>query len=176
MPLPSKSTLFIEIQYASPAIQAVLSQQVSENLIKKWVKAASPANGQLTLRFVNVAEGKKLNFAFRKKDKATNVLTFPYEFSKSQVHADIIFCLPLLQKEAKEQGKTLKAHLAHLIVHGCLHAQAYDHETKKDAQKMEALEVQILKRLGFSNPYLDHFEVDCVDNSVVNSVVNSNSH
>jgi probable rRNA maturation factor len=72
------------------------------------------------------------------------------------VHADIIFCLPVLHKEAKEQGKTLKAHLAHLIVHGCLHAQSYDHESKKDAQKMEALEVQILKRLGFPNPYLDN--------------------
>jgi probable rRNA maturation factor len=128
---------------------------VSDSLIKKWVKAASALSGQLTLRFVNATEGKKLNFAFRKKDKATNVLTFPYELSKSTVSADIIFCLPVLQKEAKEQGKTLKAHLAHLIVHGCLHAQAYDHETKKDAQKMEALEVQILKKLGFSNPYGD---------------------
>ena len=154
MPLPSKSKLLIEVQYASPAIEAALAAQASVNVIKKCVKAASPQNGQLTLRFVNAAEGKKLNLAFRKKDKATNVLTFPYEFSRSQVHADIIFCLPVLQKEAKEQGKTLKAHLAHLIVHGCLHAQAYDHETKKDAQKMEALEVQILKRLGFSNPYL----------------------
>jgi probable rRNA maturation factor len=154
MPLPSKSKLLIELQYASPAIEATLAAQASATAIKKWVKAASQQNGQLTLRFVNAAEGKKLNLAFRKKDKATNVLTFPYEFSQSQVHADIIFCLPVLQREAKEQGKTLKAHLAHLIVHGCLHAQAYDHETKKDAQKMEVLEVQILKRLGFSNPYL----------------------
>jgi probable rRNA maturation factor len=155
MPSPSKSKLIIELQYASPAIEATLISQVSDSLIKKWVKAASALSGQLTLRFVNAAEGKKLNFAFRKKDKATNVLTFPYELSKSTVSADIIFCLPVLQKEAKEQGKTLKAHLAHLIVHGCLHAQAYDHETKKDAQKMEALEVQILKKLGFSNPYGD---------------------
>ena len=155
MPSPSKSKLIIELQYASPAIEAILTSQVSDSLIKKWVKAASALSGQLTLRFVNAAEGKKLNFAFRKKDKATNVLTFPYELSKSTVSADIIFCLPVLQKEAKEQGKTLKAHLAHLIVHGCLHAQAYDHETKKDAQKMEALEVQILKKLGFSNPYGD---------------------
>jgi probable rRNA maturation factor len=155
MSSPSKSKLIIELQYASPAIEATLTSQVSDSLIKKWVKAASALSGQLTLRFVNAAEGKKLNFAFRKKDKATNVLTFPYELSKSTVSADIIFCLPVLQKEAKEQGKTLKAHLAHLIVHGCLHAQAYDHETKKDAQKMEALEVQILKKLGFSNPYED---------------------
>jgi probable rRNA maturation factor len=154
MSSPSKSKLIIELQYASPAIEATLISQVSDSLIKKWVKAASALSGQLTLRFVNAAEGKKLNFAFRKKDKATNVLTFPYELTKSTVSADI-FCLPVLQKEAKEQGKSLKAHLAHLIVHGCLHAQAYDHETKKDAQKMEALEVQILKKLGFSNPYGD---------------------
>ena len=155
MPPLSKSKLMIELQYASPAIEAVVATQASATLIKKWVKASSPPNGQLTLRFVNMAEGKKLNLAFRKKDAATNVLTFPYELTKSNVHADIIFCLPVLQKEAKVQGKTLKAHLAHLIVHGCLHAQAYDHETKKDAEKMEASELQILKKLGFSNPYLD---------------------
>ena len=155
MPPLSKSKLMIELQYASPAIEAVVATQASATLIKKWVKASSPPNGQLTLRFVNMAEGKKLNLAFRKKDAATNVLTFPYELTKSNVHADIIFCLPVLQKEAKVQGKTLKAHLAHLIVHGCLHAQAYDHETKKDAEKMETSEVQILKKLGFSNPYLD---------------------
>ena len=155
MPPLSKSKLMIELQYASPAIEAVVATQASASLIKKWVKASSPPNGQLTLRFVNMAEGKKLNLAFRKKDAATNVLTFPYELTKSNVHADIIFCLPVLQKEVKVQGKTLKAHLAHLIVHGCLHAQAYDHETKKDAEKMEASEVQILKKLGFSNPYLD---------------------
>ncbi len=155
MPSLPKSKLMIELQYASPAIEAVVATQASASLIKKWVKASSTPNGQLTLRFVNMAEGKKLNLAFRKKDAATNVLTFPYELTKSNVHADIIFCLPVLQKEAKVQGKTLKAHLAHLIVHGCLHAQAYDHETKKDAEKMEASEVQILKKLGFSNPYLD---------------------
>ena len=155
MQAPTKSKLLIELQYASPAIEAVLNQQASENVIKKWVKAATHQGGQLTLRFVNAAEGKKLNLAYRNKDKATNVLTFPYELSKSNVMADIIFCLPIVQNEAKEQGKTLKAHLAHLIVHGCLHAQAYDHETAKDAKKMESLEVQILEKLGFSNPYLE---------------------
>ena len=82
------------------------------------------------------------------------MLTFPYELSKKNIVADIIFCLPVVQKEAKEQGKTLKAHLAHLIVHGCLHAQGYDHEHGKDAKKMEALEVRLLKELGFTNPYL----------------------
>jgi probable rRNA maturation factor len=155
MLIPSKSELLIELQYASPAIEAALAAQASANLIKKWVKAACPLNGQLTLRFVNAAEGKKLNFAFRKKDYATNVLTFPYELSKNSLSADIIFCLPVIQKEVKEQNKSLKDHLAHLIVHGCLHAQAYDHKIKKDAEKMEALEIKILHQLGFTNPYLD---------------------
>jgi len=145
----------VDFQYASPAIEKTIAGQVSENIMKQWVKAASPRNGLVTLRFINAAEGKQLNFAYRKKDKATNVLTFPYELSKTSVYADIIFCLPVLQKEAKEQDKSLKAHLAHLIVHGCLHAQGYDHVKQKAAHKMETLEVQILKRFGFSNPYLD---------------------
>lgn len=143
----------VDFQYASPAIEKAIAGQVSENIMKQWAKAASPQNGLVTLRFINAAEGKQLNFAYRKKDKATNVLTFPYELSKTSVHADIIFCLPVLRKEAKEQDKPLKAHLAHLIVHGCLHAQGYDHDTQKAAHKMETLEVQILKRFGFSNPY-----------------------
>ena len=146
--------LIIDIQYASPAIENAVSEVASITLIRKWVKAATGYSGLLTLRFVNAAEGKKLNYAFRKKDYATNVLTFPYELSKNTLAADIIFCLPIVQKEAKEQNKSLKAHLAHLIVHGCLHAQAYDHETKKDAGKMEALELKILHQLGFANPYL----------------------
>ena len=151
--MPTKLT--IDIQYASPAIETAVSKAASATLIKKWVKTTTAYDGLLTLRFVNNAEGQKLNFAFRKKDYATNVLTFPYELSKNTLAADIIFCLPVIQKEAKEQNKSLKAHLAHLIVHGCLHAQAYDHEIKKDAEKMEALEVKLLHQLGFTNPYLD---------------------
>ena len=144
----------MDVQTASPAIEAAIKKIASSMLIKKWVKASVQTEGLLTLRFVNRSEGKKLNNAFRKKDYATNVLTFPYELSKKNIVADIIFCLPVVQKEAKEQGKTLKAHLAHLIVHGCLHAQGYDHEHGKDAKKMEALEVRLLKELGFTNPYL----------------------
>jgi probable rRNA maturation factor len=155
MQAPSNSKLLIDIQYASAAIEQSLTEQVSETLMKKWVKAATHQSGMLTLRFVNASEGKKLNFAYRNKDKATNVLTFPYELSKTNLLADIIFCLPVVKKEAKEQGKTFKAHLAHLIIHGSLHAQAYDHETDKEAKRMESLEVQILKKLGFPNPYLD---------------------
>ncbi len=145
--------LKIDLQYASTAIESTLSKIASPALIKKWVKSATPLGGLITLRFVNATEGKKLNLAFRQKDYATNVLTFPYELSKNELAADIIFCLPVLQKEAKEQDKLLKAHLAHLIVHGCLHAQGYDHEAAKDAKKMETLEIQTLQKMGFANPY-----------------------
>ena len=149
-----QSKLVIDIQYASPAIETAVSHVASASLIKKWVKGVVNINGLLTLRFVNAAEGKKLNASFRNKDYATNVLTFPYEHSKNTVAADIIFCLPVIQEEAKEQKKLLKAHLAHLIVHGCLHAQGLDHQKKKEAEKMEAQEVLILQKMGFANPYL----------------------
>ena len=149
----SSAKLTIDLQYASPAIESAVNEAASSTAIKKWVKNATPLSGLVTLRFVNTAEGKKLNLAYRQKDYATNVLTFPYELSKNHLAADIIFCLPVLQKEAKEQKKSLEAHLAHLIVHGCLHAQGHDHELERDAKKMEALEIQILQNLGFANPY-----------------------
>jgi probable rRNA maturation factor len=151
--MPAK--LIIDLQFASPALESAVEKTASAALIKKWVKSTGAASGLITLRFVNAAEGKKLNAFFRKKDYATNVLTFPYEHSKNSLTADIIFCLPIIQKEAKNQVKTLKAHLAHLIIHGCLHAQGYDHENDRDAKKMEALEIKLLKALGFANPYLN---------------------
>ena len=149
----SSTKLTIELQYASPAIESSVSKAASSTLIKKWVKSTTSLGGLITLRFVNAAEGKKLNLAFRQKDYATNVLTFSYELSKNNLVADIIFCFPVLQKEARDQGKLLESHLAHLIVHGCLHAQGYDHEVASDAKKMEALEIQTLQKLGFANPY-----------------------
>ena len=148
---PSK--LEIDIQFASAAIEDKVLAISSLAVIKKWVKSSTHLSGLITLRFVNAAEGKKLNFAFRNKDYATNVLTFPYELTKKTLTADIIFCLPVIQKEAKEQAKTTKAHLAHLIVHGCLHAQGLDHESNAEASKMESKEIAILKSLGFTNPY-----------------------
>jgi probable rRNA maturation factor len=147
------SKLEIDIQFASAAIEDKVLAIASLVAIKKWVKAAISMNGLITLRFVNAVEGKKLNFAFRNKDYATNVLTFPYELTKKTLTADIIFCLPVIQKEASEQGKTVKAHLAHLIVHGCLHAQGLDHENDTEAKKMEGKEIILLKSLGFANPY-----------------------
>ena len=97
-------------------------------------------------------EGQALNLGFRHKDYATNVLTFDYA-REPLVMADLVLCAPVLEKEAQEQGKDLIAHYAHMLVHGVLHAQGYDHERLKDAQLMEALEVEILSQLGFDNPY-----------------------
>ncbi len=149
----STSKLEIDIQFASTAIEGKVMTIVPLVVIKKWVKAAIQLNGLITLRFVNTAEGKKINFAFRNKDKATNVLTFPYELTKKNLVADIVFCLPVIQKEASEQGKTVKVHLAHLIIHGCLHAQGLVHEKDQEAKKMESQEIKLLKSLGFPNPY-----------------------
>ena len=149
----SLSKLEIDIQFASTAVKEKVLAITSQVVIKKWVKAAVGLNGLITLRFVNAAEGKKLNFSFRNKDYATNVLTFPYELSNKTLAADIIFCLPVIQKEASEQSKAAKAHLAHLIIHGCLHAQGLDHENDKEARKMEGKEIALLASLGFADPY-----------------------
>lgn len=144
----------IDIQYASDAIEAKLRRVAPKSLIQKWVHCAIHHTGSLTLRFVNRTEGRELNAQFRGKDYATNVLTFTYEYSKKELIADIVICLPVVSSEAREQSKTLKAHLAHLIIHGCLHATGHDHENQREADRMEARERAILKSLGFSNPYI----------------------
>lgn len=148
-----RSKLEIDIQFANNSIEEKVLAIASAVTMKKWVKEAIQLSGLITLRFVNVAEGKKLNFAFRNKDYATNVLTFPYELTKKTLTTDIIFCLPVIQKEALGQGKAVKAHLAHLIIHGCLHAQGIDHESEKEARKMEGKEIALMQSLGFDNPY-----------------------
>jgi probable rRNA maturation factor len=105
------------------------------------------------VRIVGEAEGRALNAQYRRKDYATNVLTFDYTV-EPVVSADLVLCGPVVEREAREQGKTLEAHYAHLLVHGTLHAQGYDHETgDADALEMEALEVLVLGALGFGDPY-----------------------
>ena len=114
----------------------------------------SSADGEITVRIVDAEEGQQLNREFRGKDYATNVLTFDYA-QQPVVMADLVLCAPVVAREAKEQRKTLAAHYAHLLVHGTLHAQGWDHETgEADAEAMEAREIEILARLGHQQPLL----------------------
>jgi probable rRNA maturation factor len=119
-----------------------------------WVKAALFADAELTVRFVDAEEGRTLNRTYRGKDYSTNVLTFAYAESEDDpVTGDLILCCPVVEKEAAEQGKPLAAHYAHLLVHGALHAQGYDHEDEAEAEEMEGIETEILTSLGFPDPY-----------------------
>lgn len=121
--------------------------------VARWIRAVLTRDGEITVRVVDADEGRALNREYRKKDYSTNVLTFDYS-QEPLVCADLVLCAPVIAKEARENGKTLQAHYAHLIVHGTLHAQGYDHETGDlDAAEMEALEVKILFGLGFPSPY-----------------------
>ncbi len=108
---------------------------------------------QITLRIVDEDEGRVLNRDYRGKDYATNVLTFSYGEEDGVLAGDIVLCAPVVEKEARGQGKELRAHYAHLTVHGVLHMLGFDHETGHEAREMEALEVEILRRLRFNNPY-----------------------
>ena len=120
--------------------------------VARWVRCALDAPAEITVRIVGVDEGRALNRDYRRKDHATNVLTFDYQRSPVVV-ADLVLCAPVIEREAHEQNKTIDAHYAHLLVHGALHAQGFDHERAADAMKMEAREVELLAALGYRNPY-----------------------
>jgi probable rRNA maturation factor len=120
--------------------------------IRRWVAAALTADAELVLRFVGIAEGRALNRQYRGRDKPTNVLTFDYE-QEPRVRADIVICLPVVRSEAIAQSKSERDHLAHLVVHGVLHAQGHDHEVDAEASRMEAVETSILARFGIGDPY-----------------------
>jgi probable rRNA maturation factor len=121
--------------------------------LKKWVNAALRVETEVTIRFVDEEEGRMLNSAYRGKDYATNVLTFPLS-EEPHLMGDIIICSPVVAQEAKAQNKSLEAHYAHLTVHGVLHLHGYDHETEAQAELMESIEVTTLQNLGYANPYL----------------------
>jgi probable rRNA maturation factor len=129
--------------------------------IATWASEAlgrRAANAELSVRLVGRAEGRKLNAHYRGKDYATNVLSFPASSpvarAATQPLGDLVICPPVLRAEALEQRKTLRAHWAHLVVHGALHLIGYDHERDADARRMERREIAVLRRLGFTNPYL----------------------
>lgn len=128
--------------------------------MNRWMQKALERDAMITVRFVDEEEGRQLNKQFRGIDRATNVLTFDY-VHEPVVEADLVICVPVLQKESQEQNKSFKEHLAHLLIHGLLHAQGYDHDNERQARKMEQKETDILVSLGFLPPYPDrNYKVD----------------
>lgn len=151
--MSSKNKLTLSLQFADPRAR----EQLNRSDVRRWAQAALFAPAELTIRFVDAEEGRTLNRDYRGKDYATNVLTFAYTEDESApvTEADIILCTDVLEREAAEQGLEIGAHAAHLIVHGVLHAQGYDHEDEVEAAEMEALETEILATLGIANPYAE---------------------
>lgn len=152
--MPAKNKLSLSVQHADRR----LAEVVARTDIRRWVQAAQFAPAELTIRFVGKEEGRELNRGYRGKDYATNVLTFAYAEGEDvadddPVQADIVLCIDVLLKEAAERNIPVAQHAAHLIVHGVLHAQGYDHEDDGEAAEMEELETEILEALGFPDPY-----------------------
>ena len=151
MPL---NNLQLSLQFGNLANAALHRAALPRHKVARWIRHALASDAEITVRIVDAEEGRALNRDYRQKDYATNVLTFDYT-QQPIVTADLVLCAPVVEQEAREQGKTLQAHYAHLLVHGTLHAQGWDHETSRaDAEAMEAYEVEILAGLGLPNPYL----------------------
>lgn len=146
-------SLDLSLQFGDFAGAAAHRKLLTAARVKRWVGMALLREGELSVRIVGEDEGRALNRQYRGKDYATNVLTFDYT-QQPVVAADLVLCGPVVEREAREQGKTLEEHYAHLLVHGTLHAQGYDHETNEnDASEMEAVEVLLMGALGYANPY-----------------------
>lgn len=144
----SPARLDLSVQYAlkDPALPSRMQ-------LRKWIRGVGNGAGAITIRFVDRAEGQSLNAAWRGKDYATNVLSFPYE-TRPVLMGDLVLCWPVVLEEAVAQGKTVEAHTAHLVVHGILHLCGFDHEQgEAQAAEMEALEQQIMAGLGYPDPY-----------------------
>ena len=143
--------LTLSLQFARDATQH--RAQLPRHKVARWIRHALAMDAEITVRIVGAEEGQQLNRDYRHKDYATNVLTFDYQ-QEPTVAADLVLCAPVVEREAREQNKTLEEHYAHLLVHGTLHAQGWDHETSaQDALEMEAYETDILRGLGFDDPY-----------------------
>jgi probable rRNA maturation factor len=144
-PLPD---LRLSLQFADPAHRALLPR----HKVARWIRAGLELPASITVRIVGEEEGRALNRDYRHKDYATNVLTFDY-VQEPEIEADLVLCAPVVEREAKDQNIDLVAHYAHLLVHGTLHAQGYDHEVDDEAACMEARETEVLAGLGFADPY-----------------------
>lgn len=140
--------LSLQIQHDPEAGDLPASRQQ----LRRWVQAALLRDAELVLRFVGREESRSLNHQYRGKDKPTNVLTFDYA-NEPVVQADIVICLPVLANEAAEQQKSLRDHLAHLVIHGVLHAHGMDHLDDAQAAEMEGREIELLKRFRIADPY-----------------------
>ena len=141
--------LRLSLQFADPAHRALLPR----HKVARWVRAGLELPAQITVRIVGEEEGRALNREYRHKDYATNVLTFDY-VQEPEIEADLVLCAPVVEREAREQRRDIAAHYAHLLVHGTLHAQGYDHEDDgPEAACMEARETAVLAGLGFADPY-----------------------
>ena len=152
--------LSLSVQFASKAKHLPDRAQV-----RRWALAAHGAHGYrgnavITIRYVDEREGRALNLAFRQKDYATNVLTFVHDEAMvlgarpmKNYAADIVICAPVIAREAREQKKPVAAHHGHMVIHGTLHAQGFDHEVEADASAMENIEIAVLKRFRIKNPY-----------------------
>jgi len=145
MSLPELS---LSQQFADPRHKAHLPR----HKVVRWIRSALELPGEITVRIVDAEEGQQLNREFRSKDYATNVLTFDYSH-EPVVTADLVICAEVVEREAKEAGLDLAAHYAHMLVHGTLHAQGYDHEEDDEAACMEARESELMQALGFADPY-----------------------
>lgn len=143
-----KPKLTLAVQYAVKPEHAPTRAQ-----FRKWALGSLEQDAEVALRLVDEKEGRELNRDYRGKDYATNVLTFPLA-EEPWLMGDIILCPAVVEREARDQGKPLEAHYAHLTVHGMLHLQGYDHEADEDAAVMESLETQILTGMGYADPYL----------------------
>ena len=141
--------LDFSLQLASQAADIPSASQ-----FRRWVRAALRVETSLAIRIVDEEEGRQLNASYRGKDYATNVLTFPLT-EEPLLMGDIVICAPVVARAAMEQGKSLLAHYAHMTVHGVLHLHGYDHEVDAQADLMEAMEIAILRKLGFANPYAE---------------------
>ena len=144
-----KPALRLSLQFADASHRALLPR----HHVQHWLRASLEAPAELTVRIVGTDEARALNRAYRRRDYATNVLTFSYQ-RHPRVVADLVLAAPVVEREAREQGIDLTAHYAHLLVHGALHAQGMDHERVRDARRMEAREVEVLASLGFGDPYV----------------------